>query len=210
MRAYIRRAAVPAVLLSAVLMTGCSSESDDKAAPTKTVVDDTQERSTIKASPSASLSPSPSATESVLSVGQTGTYEVGETDDYGENYKPTGKMSVTFVSAKYVTPAEINTSSKPEHGQFVEVTLTFKNVGKSTARVETYGNLMWDDSSSAGQDATTLEGVGEGDDVDTDYKPGQGVTGKLVLDVGKRGGFVYYMFSEDPEGGTPFVLKLPA
>ncbi|MFD5792780.1 DUF4352 domain-containing protein [Streptomyces diastatochromogenes] len=209
MRTHIRRALVPAALLSAVLLTGCSSGGDDKAAPTKTFVDDTQERSTVKASPSAPPSPS-SSQKAVLSVGQTGTYEVGETDENGENYKATGKMSVTFVGAKYVTPAEIDTSNKPQHGQYVEVTLTFKNIGQSPARVETYGNLMWDDSSSAAQDATTLEGVGGGDDVDTDYKPGQGVTGKVVLDVGKRGGFVYYMFSEDPEGGTPFVLKLPA
>ncbi|MFG3014288.1 DUF4352 domain-containing protein [Streptomyces cinerochromogenes] len=144
----------------------------------------------------------------MLSVGETGTYEVGETDEYGENYKPTGKMSVTVVSAKYVTPAEIGTSNKPK-GQFVELTLTIKNVGKSKARVMTYGNLQWEDDQTAAQDATTLEGVGEGPELDTEYKPGQGVTGKLILDVGRRGGIVSYTYSEDPEGAAPFKVKLP-
>ncbi|MEU6665291.1 hypothetical protein [Streptomyces sp. NPDC046727] len=43
----------------------------------------------------------------------------------------------------------------------------------------TYGNLQWEDGQTAAQDATTLEGLGDGPDLDAEYKPGQGVTGKM-------------------------------
>ncbi|MGW2744999.1 DUF4352 domain-containing protein [Streptomyces sp. NPDC001450] len=207
MRTHIRRALVPAALLSAVLLTGCSSGGDDKADHSKTaVVDDTQERSTVKPSPSPS--PSSSTHVPVLSVGQTGSYDVGETDDVGENYKVTTKMSVTVVSAKYVTPAEVGTTNKPK-GQYVELTLTMKNTGTAPTRVMTYGNMQWEDSSTAAQDATTFEGVGDGPTLDTVYKPGQGVTAKLVLDVARKGGFVSYTYTENPDGEAPFMVKLP-
>lgn len=206
MRAYIRRAVVPAALLSVAVLAGCSSGSDDKAAPVKTVIVTATPKG---ASQAPSAEPSSSSSAQALSVGQTGTYDVGETDEYGEDYKVTGKMSVTVVSAKYVTAAQVGTTNKPK-GQYVELTLTFKNVGKSKARVMTYGNLQWEDSSTAAQDATTLEGVGEGPELDTEYRPGQGVTGKLILDVGRRGGVVSYTYTDDPEGRVPFQIKLPA
>ncbi|MEU5535460.1 DUF4352 domain-containing protein [Streptomyces sp. NPDC020362] len=201
----MRRAVVPAVLVTAVVLTGCTSSGGDaEASPSKTVVDDTQERSTVQPSPSAS----PSAPVSALSVGQTGTYDVGETDGAGANHKVMTKMSVTVVSAKYVTPAEIDTTDRPK-GQYVELTLTFRNVGKAPAHVETYGNLLWEDSSAAAQDATTLERVGDGPGLDTTYKPGQGLTGTLVLDVARRGGFLSYTYTDDPNGEVPFMVKLP-
>ncbi|AKJ10077.1 hypothetical protein ABB07_08580 [Streptomyces incarnatus] len=90
------------------------------------------------------------------------------------------------------------------------LTLTFKNAGTTPAHVDTYGNLKWEDSSTAAQDATTLEGVGEGADVDTDYKPGQAVTGKLILDVGRRGGVVSSTYTEDPNANAAFKVKPPA
>jgi hypothetical protein len=144
----------------------------------------------------------------LLNVGQTGTYGVGETNDAGESYKVTTKMSVTVVGATYVTPAEVGTSNKPK-GQYVALTLTFKDVGQAPARVETYGNLTWEDSSTAAQDATTLEGVGDGASIDAEYKPGQSVTGKLVLDVARKGGVVTYTYTEDPDAEAVFKVKLP-
>jgi hypothetical protein len=145
----------------------------------------------------------------VLSVGQTGTWDYGETDEYGENYKVTTKMQVTVVSAKYVTPAELDTSNEPENGQFVKLTLTLKNVGQAPAEVSTYGMMKWEDDQTAAQEATTLEGVGEGQDLDTTYKPGQSVTGSLVLDVGRKGGTVGYYGTDEPSGEPAFVVELP-
>ncbi|MFM9700995.1 DUF4352 domain-containing protein [Streptomyces europaeiscabiei] len=88
----------------------------------------------MKPSESASLSaPGP-----VLKVEESGEFETGETDDTGENYKATSKMSVKVVSAEYVTPEEVDTGNEPENGQFVKVTLTLKNGGDAPAEVMTY------------------------------------------------------------------------
>ncbi|MDX2575881.1 DUF4352 domain-containing protein [Streptomyces scabiei] len=207
MRAYVRRACVPAVLMSALLLTGCSGGGSDDASPKQTPasevpIDEPTEEPSESASSSA---PGPE-----LTVGETGSYDVGETDDTGENYKVTSKMQVTVVSAKYVTPAEIDTTNKPEHGQFVELTLTLKNVGKAPAKFSAYGLMTWEDDKTAAQDATTLEGVGEGPELDTTYKPGQSVTGKLILDVARKGGTVSYVGSDDLDAEGPvFTIKLP-
>lgn len=205
MRAYVRRAVVPAVLISAALLTGCSSGGGDKAAPKESasaapVVEE-------QATEEPSEAPSPSAAPA-LKVGQSGTWDYGETDDLGE-FKVVTQMKTTVVSAKYVTPAELDTSNKPEHGQFVELTLKLENVGKAPAEVLTYGMMKWEDAQTAAQDASTLEGVGEGDSLDTTYKPGQSVTGKLVLDVGRRGGVVSYAGTEDPDADAAFKVELP-
>lgn len=207
-RTYVRRACVPAVLISAVLLAGCSSErSDAKAAPAtsapvKAVADEPTEEPS-EAAPSSAPAP-------VVGVGKSGKFDVGETDEFGENYKVTTQMQVTVVSAKYVTPADVNTTNKPEKGQYVELTLTLKNVGGAPAEIMTYGMMKWEDAQTAAQDATTLEGVGEGQDLDTTYKPGQSVTGKLVLDVVRKGGTVGYYGVEDPDTEEPaFVVELP-
>ncbi|WP_326812083.1 DUF4352 domain-containing protein [Streptomyces scopuliridis] len=144
-----------------------------------------------------SAEPSPSASASasagpLLKVGQTGTYDVVETDEYGENPAVTTKMQVTVKSAKYVTPADVDTTNEPELGQYVVLTLTLKNVGSKPADFAAYGATTWENKDTAAQDATTLEGVGEGPELDTTYKPGQSVTGSLVLDVGAKGGIVSY------------------
>jgi hypothetical protein len=204
MRAYVRRAVVSAALVSAVALTGCSSGGDADTASSSP-----EASASIVAEPIQEPSPSPSASVPVLSVGQTGTYETGEVDDYGENYKVTSTMSVTVVSAKYVTPEEVGTSNKPQ-GQYVALKLTFKNVGQAPARVMTYGGLQWEDASTAAQSASTLEGVGEGPDVDTEYKPGQSVTGTLILDIAHRGGVVSYDYTNDPAADVVFQVKLPA
>ncbi|WDM16754.1 DUF4352 domain-containing protein [Streptomyces lavenduligriseus] len=205
MRAYIR-AAVPAMLLSAVVLTGCSSESKNEAAPAKPPVsrEAAQEPAGTPSTPST-----PSSSAPVLSVGQTGTYDVGETDETGDTYRVTSKMSVTVVSARYVTPAEVGAVAKPR-GQYVELTLTVRNVGKAPAdfHASAIGRMQWEDEQTAAQDATTTVST-DGPDLDTTYKPGQGVTGKLVLDVGRRGGVVSYLGSEDPDTGAVFKVKLP-
>lgn len=207
MRAYIRRAAVPAVLLSA-LAVGCTSGGTaDKADPkpsasAKAVVDAASEEPSAAPSSSAPAAPE-------LKVGETGTYDVGKTDDTGENYKVTSKMQVTVVSAKYVTPAEIDTTNKPEQGQFVKLTLTLKNVGKAPADFAAYGMMKWEDAQTAAQEATTLEGVGDGPDLDTTYKPGQSVTGSLVLDVARKGGTVSYVGTDNPSADAAFKVALP-
>ncbi|MFF1417650.1 DUF4352 domain-containing protein [Streptomyces sp. NPDC058280] len=150
-----------------------------------------------------SADPSPSASEGPsLKVGDTGTYDVVETDEYGENPSVTTKMQVTVKGAKYVTPSEIDTTNEPKLGQYVVLTLTLKNVGKKPADFAAYGVTTWESKDTAAQDATTLEGVGEGPELDTTYKPGQSVTGSLVLDVGAKGGIVSY-------DGDTFRVELP-
>ena len=206
MRAYVRRAAVPAVLLSA-LAAGCSSGGTaDKADPKPSA---SAEAVVDASSKEPSETPSSSAPAPELKVGETGTYDVGETDDTGENFKVTSKMQVTVVSAKYVTPAEIDTTNKPEQGQFVKLTLTLKNVGKAPAEFAAYGMMKWEDAQTAAHDATTLEGVGDGPDLDTTYKPGQSVTGSLVLDVARKGGTVSYVGTDDPNAAAAFKVTLP-
>ena len=122
----------------------------------------------------------------------------------------TTRMKTTVVSAKYVTPDEIDTGNKPENGQFVKLTLTLENVGDAPAEIRTYGVMEWEDDHTAAQDASTLEGVGDGRTLDTTYKPGQSVTGFLILDVGRRGGVVSYPGTEDPDADAAFKVELPA
>jgi outer membrane murein-binding lipoprotein Lpp len=207
MRAYVRRACVPAVLMSAVLLTGCSSEPEkDRAAPTLSASAGPVSEDQPSQKPSESASSSAPAPE--VGVGEKVKFDVGETDEYGENWKVTTQVEVTVVSAKYVTPAEVDTTNEPENGQSVELTLKLANVGKAPAEIMTYGMMQWQDEKTAAQDATTLEGVGEGQDLDTTYRPGQSVTGKLVLDVVRKGGTVGY-YSDNPSGEPSFAVKLP-
>ncbi|MEV3967409.1 DUF4352 domain-containing protein [Streptomyces sp. NPDC050698] len=205
MRAYVRCAAVPVMLLSAVLMTGCSSESSSghDAAPKLSASAAPIEEQPSESEPPSALGP-------VLEVGEAGEFETGKTDEYGENYKVTSKMSVKVVDAEYVTAEQLDTSNEPENGQYVKLTLTLKNVGDAPAEFSSYGMMRWESTDTAAQDASTLEGVGEGQDLDTTYKPGQSVTGTLVLDVGDEGGTVSYIGSEDLEAAEPvFSVNLP-
>lgn len=206
MRAYIRRAVVPAVVLSLALVAGCSdgggsADAAPKNEPASEVPIDPADLPSEE--PSSSAPPAP-----VLKIGESGAFETGEVDDSGE-YKATSKMSVKVVSAKYVTPAEIDTTNEPELGQFVKLTLTLKNVGQAPARVAFYGMTQWEDDTHAAQDATTLEGVGDGPSLDTTYKPGQSVTGFLVLDVAAKGGKVSYVGTDNPEAEAAFLVELP-
>lgn len=204
MRAYVRRACVPAALISAVLLTGCSSgDGSDQAAPQKSEA----AKPAVDQSPEPSEAASSSAPAPVLKVGENGTFETGELDD-ASNYTATSKMSVTVVSAKYADQPDIY--GDPKNGQYVELTLTLKNVGKAPAKFSSYGVMQWEDEKTAAQDASSLASTGEGPDLDTTYDPGQSVTGTIVLDVVRKGGKVSYVGSENPwaEGPT-FVVELP-
>ncbi|MFB7919211.1 DUF4352 domain-containing protein [Streptomyces sp. NPDC056061] len=117
------------------------------------------------------------------------------------------QLEVTATKAEYVSPADIGTTNKPK-GQYVRLTLTVKNVGKKPGDFAAYGMMKWENASTATQDASTLEGVGDGPDLDTTYKPGQAVTGSLVLDVGTKGGTVSYW--GDSSDGPLFSIELPS
>ncbi|MFB7479588.1 DUF4352 domain-containing protein [Streptomyces anulatus] len=156
---------------------------------------------TVEPSPSASAAPA-------IKVGESGTFDFYETDEYGQNPKVATQLEVTVKSAEYVTPTQINTTNEPENGQFVKLTITVKNVGKAPGEFAAYGMMTWEDADTAAQEATTLEGVGEGQDVDTTYKPGQSVTGSLILDVGAKGGTLSYASSIIDEAPA-FTIELP-
>lgn len=204
MKALIRRTAFSAaagvVLFS--LVTGCSTTTEPE--PTTTVAPADRESLPKSPEPSEASSSAPA-----LKVGQSGTWDVMETDEYGENPKPGTTMQVSVKSAKYVTPADIDTTNKPKLGQFVVLTLTVKNIGTKAGEFSGYGMIKWENEGTAAQDATTLEGVGEAADLDTTYKPGQAVTGSFVLDVGAKGGTVSY-WDDHVTGDKPaFTVELP-
>ncbi|WP_425837287.1 DUF4352 domain-containing protein [Streptomyces fractus] len=211
MSTCIRRAgllAVPAVLVA--VLTGCSGEGT--GAESKPVKADVSVEDIGTASPADEPPSTASATPNapVLKIGETGTWIYAQADEYGEPSDVTTKMQTTAVSAKYVTPAQIDTTNKPEHGQYVELTLTLKNVGKAPADIAFYGMTSWEDSKTAAQGASTLEGVGEGPELDTTYKPGQSLTGKLILDVSRKGGEVSYFGGSGGESQAPsFTVELP-
>lgn len=200
MRAYIRRAVVPAVLVSALALAGCSGGGDSKsAAPEKTSAGkvDAAGGASETASPSASASSAPE-----LGVGKAGTYTAVSPDDASVKTK----MSVSVKSVRYVTAADLDTSNAPKNGQYAVLTLAVKNVGAQQGRFSPYGAMKWQDAKTAAQDASTLETT-DGQDVDTEYAPGQSVTGDVVLDVVRKGGTVSYF---DVPDGPAFTVELPA
>jgi PBP1b-binding outer membrane lipoprotein LpoB len=202
MRAWMSRACVPAVLLSAVVLTGCSS---DPLA--------TRPKPDASAPPAAGKDASSKKVSSagpVLAVGETGEFDTGELSEDGSTYRVTSKMSVKVLGAEYVTPDEIDADGGPENGQFVKLRLTLKNIGDVPAMVMTYGVMEWQDTGTAAQDASLSEGFGDGRALDATYRPGQSATGYLVLDVGRKGGTVSYNGSQDPDAEGPlFSVTLP-
>ncbi|MFJ6237919.1 DUF4352 domain-containing protein [Streptomyces griseus] len=206
MKAFIRHALLSAASVAVVgaLTVGCSStpepESSAKVAASEPAVEPLADE-TVEPSPSASAAPA-------ITVGESGTFDFYETDEYGQNPKVATQFEVTVKSAEYVTPAQVPTTNEPENGQFVKLTITVENVGKSTGEFAAYGMITWEDAGTAAQEATTLEGVGEGQDVDTTYKPGQSVTGSLILDVGAKGGTLNYA-SDLLDDAPAFTIDLP-
>lgn len=198
MSTYVRRAALLAA--SAVLvavLSGCTSvDADvDKAAPNTPAVEASASFDKVDAGKKADTAPAP-----LLVVGTRGSFTAVDSSD--ESVKT--KMSVTVKSAKYVQPADIDTTNKPAKGQFVVLTLTIKNVGAKPGAFAPYGAMKWQDDQTAAQDCTTLETT-DGQDVDATYQPGQSVTGDVVLDVVRKGGTVSYYDA----GKAAFAVLLP-
>lgn len=206
MKAFIRRALLSAASIAVVgtLAMGCSTEpKPDKPASIAATepTDEPAAKESAEPSPSASAAPP-------IKVGKSGTFDFYETDEYGQNPKVATQLEVTVKGAEYVTPEQIDTTNAPENGQFLKLTITVKNVGKAPGEFAAYGMMTWEDANTAAQEATTLEGVGEGQDVDTTYKPGQSVTGSLILDVGAKGGTLSYV-SSIVDGAPAFTIDLP-
>jgi hypothetical protein len=157
------------------------------------------DESNQEASETASSS-APSVPE--FGLGDSGTYTAVDSAD--ESAKT--KIQVTFKAIEYVTPAAIDTTNKPEHGQYVIVTLMVKNVGDAPGSFAAYGAMKWQDETTAAQDCTSLESSG-GVDLDTTYQPGESLTGDVVLDIAHPGGSVSYF---DDAGEPAFIIRLPA
>lgn len=132
-----------------------------------------------------------------LGVGESGTFTFV---DSSTDKKTTFKVTVNEI--KYIGESAEDDTTSPAEGQYVRLGITLKNIGQNQAHLLTYGLIEWEDADTAAQDATTLN-IPEGPQLDTKYKPGQAVTGKLILDVPKRGGVVNYI------DGSGFTVKLP-
>ncbi|WP_228973383.1 hypothetical protein [Streptomyces sp. DH12] len=191
-----------ALAVVASALVGCSSQRE----PAVTVEE--LKEAASQAAP-ADPSPSPSASASagpVLQVGKTGQFADIETDEYGENPKEVTRFAITVKEAAYVDAAAVDVGTPAEHGQYVRLTLTLKNVGKANGSFAGYGAIKWEDATTAAQDATTLHLL-DGPELDTEYKPGQAVTGSVVLDVARKGGTLTYW---DSASEVPaFSIALP-
>jgi hypothetical protein len=146
--------------------------------------------------------PSPAVAELVM--GETGRFDDLEP---GEGDTPVRRTTfeVTATKARYVTPAEVGAPSPAKNGQYLVLTLTLKNVGSAPGRIGTDGNIQWQNEGTSARAADTRLRA-EGPDLDTEYRPGQSVTGSLVLDVGHKGGIVTY----SDTGTVPaLTLSLP-
>lgn len=205
MRTSIRRAVMltaPLALVSA-LVTGCSGASDAKDSSGKepkgpaTASADFEK---VEAGEKAGAPATPSASAPTLSVGESGEFSLVDMKDASVK----ARMKVTVDAAKYATPKDVGTD-EPAEGQYVLLTLTIKNVGKVPGTIATYGAMRWEDEKVAAQDATALE-IQENMELDTRYEPGRSMSGKLVLDVGRKGGTVSYV--KDSEGPA-FTVELP-
>lgn len=207
----MRASIAAAVILAAVLpLTACGSGDDggsDTATPQSALdcsdpkITHTEwvkrcQAKTPKAE-ATNETPTKKPAKRALSVGDSGTFAF--TDDYTEK-KTTFKVTVNEVT--YVGQSAADDTNTPAEGQYVRLGITLKNVGQNRAHLLTYGEIEWEDADSASQDATTLN-LPDGPQLDTKYKPGQAVTGKLILDIPERGGVLNYI------DGSGFTIKLP-
>ncbi|MFG3344458.1 DUF4352 domain-containing protein [Streptomyces sp. NPDC048018] len=204
------RRAVEAVTAGAfaALLAACGPAPDS--------ADGTAPRATSSASPSAaspsaapSEAPSPSSEAprvAELRIGETGRFEDRE-PNAGAGSAARTTFEVKAVGARYATPAEVGTSKRPTSGRYLVLTLSLKNVGAAAGTFASPGRMTWENEGTAAQKATTALSAG-GPKLDTTYRPGQSVTGALVLEVGGRGGLVSYFAgkSEVPA----FVVSLPS
>ncbi|MWA08471.1 DUF4352 domain-containing protein [Streptomyces sp. BA2] len=203
MRTYIRRAVLltTPLALASVLVTGCSDSKDSSAkTEPKKPATASADFEKVEVGEKAESPQTPAASAPTLSVGESGEFTIVDMKDASAK----ARMKVTVDSAKYATPTDVGTD-EPAHGQYVLLTLTIKNVGKVPGTISTYGAMQWEDEKTAAQDATTLE-IQENMTLDTMYEPGQSRSGKLVLDVGRKGGRVSYFADSE---GPAFTVELP-
>ncbi|MEU5213149.1 DUF4352 domain-containing protein [Streptomyces sp. NPDC020742] len=177
-------------LITAALTTGCSpsSKASEKASAEKT-------------QDAAAAAPSKRDATTPLAIGETGTYSAVDRASGART-----KMSITFKNVKTVSPSEIKTTHKPK-GQYIVLTLTVKNVGDKDGGFHPRGLMKWQDTQTAEQSASTRETTGTGHNVDATYRPGQSVTGDVVLDVPRTGGKVIFY---DSAGTASLTFELPA
>ncbi len=114
-------------------------------------------------------------------------------------------MTATVVKVRYVAAQEIG-AEYGEKGQLLVLTLTIKNIGHSIGTISTDGAVKWEDERTSPQDATTQDTT-QGPDLNAKYKPGQSVTGSLVLRVGRKGGTLAYI--DDPSSQA-FRVAFPS
>lgn len=119
----------------------------------------------------------------------------------------TTRMSVWFEGIEYLSPQGIGATGEPKRGQLVRITLTVKNMGTKNASFCSDGKIKWESDSTAPQVVTTTEGVREGADLNTTYKPGQSLNGSFNLDVGAREDKVAY-WQNLTDAQPSFVLNL--
>lgn len=136
-----------------------------------------------------------------VGVGGTARFRISDMNDPSV----TTAMTATVVKARYVTAEEIG-AERREKDQLLVLTLTIKNTGHNVGTISTDGALKWEDRQTSPQVATTHETM-DGPELDTEYKPGQSVTGSLVLHVGRKGGTLSYI--DDPSRPS-FRVALPA
>ncbi|MFJ4768448.1 DUF4352 domain-containing protein [Streptomyces uncialis] len=192
-----------AVAMTSAVAVGCSSgDTGDTAdpapsvsAPVEPVVEESAEP--VEEEPS-SAAPSPGPT---LSMGGSAEFQ---SDDEGAG---TTTLKVTVASAKYVTPADINTETQPS-GEYVLLNLTVKNTGTKPAAFYSTG-VSWESDAEAARVATTYGGAfNDASRLSTTYKPGQSATGTLVLDVGAKGGSLTF-FRDSARVEPAVTVKLP-
>ncbi|MFI6873580.1 hypothetical protein ACIBL6_09095 [Streptomyces sp. NPDC050400] len=198
MSTYRRRAAllaVPAVLVA--VLSGCSSdaEPDARDAPQKV----------------------PTASTSDIEMGQAKKAD-GPPDDGIPSVLPGGRtmfksgataMTVAVGGVEYIDkPTDEDFMTTGDNGQFLRLRLTVMNTGKTEAEFSAVG-VTWESDKVAEQSASTLGSTNDLARLSTTYKPGQGVTGSVILDAGSKGGTVSFYDAQDTEAPA-FKVVLPS
>ncbi|MEU0990888.1 DUF4352 domain-containing protein [Streptomyces sp. NPDC005953] len=194
MRTARRVATVSAALVIALIgVTGCSSDKNRDASSDL----DKRSESAVPPAPVPSTASSSAPPLTPLSVGETGTYEVIETDDAGENPTAVTTMQVTVKGVKYVEPAALGATENAT-GRYAVLTLTVKNVGQAAGNFSETSTMTWENADTAAQGALVYGLDNDSPDLETTYQPGQSLTGDLHLDVGSTGGIVTYYDNVTP------------
>ncbi|WP_146057586.1 DUF4352 domain-containing protein [Streptomyces sp. SM12] len=206
----MRATRVAAGVIGVVMVaTGCGSSSSDEPSSAETradvadvvedvepVVEDEPEEDELAVEP--------------IGVGESAEWEIPEEDEYGDVVEggTPAVMRVTLDAAEWVgASAEHGTSGSPD-GEWLRLDLTVSNVGDAgDGTFSPYGLMYWESETHAAQDVGTLH-MPAGADVDTTYRPGQSVSGGIVLDVPERDGVVSYVWNLFG-GAVGFAVEVP-